>query len=606
MNRKEYLELEIKKHNQLYWVDGNPEISDPDYDKLIEELKILDPNNSLLTKVHTPTISETGKVKHKFPMLSMDKVYSHQDLLKWCRKVARDENEKFLMELKYDGCSAELNNGILSTRGDGIYGENITNKIPITKIVKGEKTENISNFTDEYTKGEIIITKLDFQENPTKLVREDGTPYKTERNAVAGLLNKDEVDLSLGTILTFIDFDEFFISLSLKQLELSPWDMIIESYRNSSPYPGDGIVIKIADKEYAKSLGATDSHLKSEMALKFPNPTGISVLKEVIWSSGKHKLTPIGKVNPVNIGGVTVTNINLHNFKYILDKNIFLGDKLIIERAGDVIPDVQKVIPGINREIVYIETCPVCHSRVEYKEPEMVCLNPDCFGKLRAKILDSVVRIGIEGLGEPTIQKMIDTLNVENLVDILTLQKDKIIQLEGFAEPSSNILFNNIQIVKRDGVYDWQILAALNLPGIGKTLSKELLLNRTLEELKMLSMFELESIENVGPERAKVLSDGLCSNDRYLYDLLKLLPLKKKVAGGQLSGKKFALTGAMPLKRNEIVKLIEEKGGTVAGISKEIDFLVQADPNSISDKSKNALKWGVKIISFEELERVLA
>ncbi len=603
-SRKEFLEKEIKRHNLLYWKEGIPEISDFEYDKLLRELEEIDPSNPLISEIHTPEVSVDSKliekkVKHKFPMRSLKKVYSVEDLIKWCEKVARSEDEVFTIQLKYDGCSAELWVGVLSTRGNGYWGENITDKLQIMNVVTSKSDYYF------YLRGEIVVKKSDFRDKPHIYVAKDGTPYKTEQNAAAGLLNRDDILPSIGTVLTLVDFDNITISRTIKELKTDNWNTLVKPLLELD-YPADGFVIKLQDKEYEESLGITDHHPKGQMSLKFSNPTGETVLEDVVWSAGKIKLTPIGKVWPVEVGGVIIQNVNLHNYKYILDNNIHIGDFLVVERAGGVIPDVQEVNPGEIRTTINILHCPVCGKEVEYKEPEIVCTNQNCEGKEMAKLLDSVTRIGIERLGEPTLRKMVNTLGVVDLVDIFNLTKENILELEGFAEESTNNLYNEIQTVKQIGVYEWQILSVLNLYGIGRTLSKSLLEVVSLNKLRSMSTSELEVMKGFGKERARVLHYGLLISSNYIDTLLKILPIREvAVQESPLYGKEIALTGAGDRPRPMIIEMIESRGGTVKSVSKTTDILVAADPNSGTEKTKKAREYGTQVISYQELMDIM-
>jgi len=603
MDRKEFLEKEIRRHDNLFWVEGQPEISDPDYDKLVEELREIDPDNYLVNKINTPEVKGKYKIKHIQPMLSLDKVYSIENLIKWCEKVARNEDEEFLIQLKYDGCSAELAQGVLSTRGDdGIFGDDISNKLVIMEILKNDKPILGTDCID-YVRGEILIKKSKFQEIKDRMGKRK---YKTPRNMCAGILNRDDIDTSFGPFLTLVDFNLYSLIFSLKIMKTSlDWAHLIKTFKESQ-FPSDGIVIKIRDQIYAKSLGETNHHPKSEISLKFANPTGETTLIGVEWSPGKHVLTPIGKVKPVEISGVTISNINLHNFKYIIDNDIHINDTIIVERAGDVIPDVQESYPtdGKERIEITITHCPICNHLVNYIEPVIICSNENCSGKHLAQLIDSVRRIGIERLGEPTLKKMIEDLEVKNLVDVFNVLKDDLFNLERFAESSSDNLFGEIQKVKDNGVFEWQILSSLNLAGIGTTLSKDLLKNRSLEELRRMNVDQFLEVDGIGPERAKMLVEGLSLNSNYIDQLLEILPIKE-VSNMNISGMSFVLTGTMPMKRKDIIRMIEDKGGQVKGMTKDTNYLVSSDPESESGKMKTAKEYGTAIISFEELLNML-
>ena len=597
MNRKTFLENEIRKHNKLYWKENAPIISDPNYDNLVRQLEKIDPNNELLREIHTPQVTSEGKVRHQKPMLSLEKVYSIEGILKWCTKVARSEEEEFKIQPKYDGCSAELTSGILSTRGDGLFGEDITSQLPIIKIEKDGQT--ISGLLcNENVKGEILFKKSEFTKNRSKITKKNGEEYKNERNATGGLINRDDIDFSIGTILTLVDFEETSFVIKLKNIPNFDWDPLIK-FTQTDDYPADGLVLKIKDEEYAESLGATSSHLKSQIALKFENPTGETVLEEVMWSAGKHTLTPIGKVTPVEISGITIQHANLHNYKYILDNDIHIGDTLIIERAGDVIPDVQKVIPGNVRIKITINKCPICNSQVEYIEPKIICVNKDCPGKHINKLMDSVTRIGIERLGLPTLEKMVSDLGVYDLVDIFKLKKEDIMTLEGFAESSSENLFLEIQKVKTKSVLEWQILSSLNIPGVGNTLSQILLKNKTLNDIRNMSESQFLDFDGVGPERAKVLINGLSLNSHYIDFLLHILPVR--LSPLPIAVTTFCMTGKFPEKKAYYKELLEPHGfKDMDSVKEDLDYLICDDLKG-SGKQKKAEKLGIPIITSSEL-----
>lgn len=591
MDRKLWLEKEITRHNHLYWFLNNPEISDTDYDKLVREYDELVPGNTFTSQIFTPSISSEGKVTHINPMLSLDKVYSKEELLKWASKYARDEDEPFVIELKYDGCSAELANEVLSTRGDGHVGEDISSKIGIIDF------DTYSNGKDsKYQRGELILLEKDFEENKHLFVRKDGTPFKNTRQAVPGLLNRDDITEEIKGFIKFINFD--YIRYHIPFKELSNFDY--EKMKEFSEIPIDGLVVKLADIEYRNSLGFTSHHPKGEIAYKFANPEAETILLDVEWSAGKNDLTPVGKVEPVEISGVTVSNVNLHNMKYIIDKDICIGDILTIERAGDVIPDFVSRVPGENRISITITTCPFCGATVEYIEPKMVCTKDNCVGKKLQKLCDSVTRIGIERLGKPTILKMIEVLHVDSLADILTLKLSQIQTLPGFGETSSLNLFNEIQKVIENGVYEWQILASLNLTGIGKTLSKDLL--DKSETIENLLQMDLENFENMGEIRAQILREGIRSNLTYIFRLKTILPVKTTIENGSSESKgTICFTGKFPEQKKFYYKIAEEKGlEVVEKVSKDLTYLAVADPSKGSNKQTTAEKYGVKILSIEQ------
>lgn len=593
MFREKELEKIIRRHDKLFWEGNNPEISDEEYHTLTKELRDINPKNPVLLEIHTPVVSSTGNVKHVVPMLSLDKVYSIEELIEWADKVKRHDQEVFCIENKFDGWSVEKNRDVLSTRGDdGLIGDNISNKLVYIKMIDGS---TVSNFS--YIHGELVMLKSDFEQVKTQIFRKNGKPYKTPRTILTGLLTKDEIRDGVGKVLTLIPFDSFQIQATFEALKTIDWNRLIEERKNAD-YPIDGLVLKLADIEYAQSLGSTSHHVRSAMALKFTNPTGRTVLRSIRWSIGKHKITPVGEVDPVKISGVMVDSPNLHNYKYIMDNEIYIGDTLIVERCGDIIPDVQSVIPGEERRPILIPRCPACDGLVEFKDPELVCINPECIGKHIKRLVDAVVRIGIERLGEPTIVKLV-SIGVSDLIDVFNLTKKDILGLERFGESSSENLFNEIQKVKTKGVYEWQLLASLNIQGVGRRMSKMILENMSLEELRNKTVEELEKIKGVGFVTAHSIYCNLKSYDEYINGLLTILP----IIGEELVETKgtICFTGKMPEKRSHYENIAREEGyEPVTRVTKDLSLLVCMDPNSNSGKAKKAKQYGVRIMHLDE------
>ncbi len=604
LDRIMYLEDEIEKHNKLYWENSNPEISDVDYDKLVEELREIDPDHELVNQVNSPNVSSSGKVKFEKEMTSLGKEYALPPFLKWASKVARIPNEVFYLNLKFDGCSGLQKDFILATKGDGIEGENVSNKIPILKILKNGEFISASDFKGE-CRGEILILKSDFQKYKHKLLRKNGESYKNERNASSALLATDRIDPSIGEVLTLVDFENDMLELTYTELLAFDWDTYIHNAQHESDFPADGIVLTLKDKDYFEELGYTSHHPRGAMAMKFTNPSAESVLRDIEWSVGKYAITPVGKIDPVEISGVTVTNVNLHNWKNIVDRGLRYHDIVTIERAGDVIPYLSKIIETdtLNSYIVYPNECPVCYSETEYKEPEIICPNPECAGKLEVKLFDAVTRIGIDGLGRPTIRKMIQSLNVRSLADILGLVKKDIIQLDGFAKGSTDKLFNELQRVKSEGVDEWQILASLNLKGIGKTLSKKLLSEgRNLKWLQDSAQYELEQLADMGEIRASVLYFGLIEEKDYIDTLLSILSVKEAFKGTQM---KICMTGSFPKKKGIYAKDLAQYGvEACSSMSKAISYCIQNSKKS-SGKSNKADKYGIPVVSIEEFYNII-
>ncbi len=597
-NRIEILEHEVRNDDHAYWILNNPVTPDDVYDRNVNELLELDPDNEYLKKPKTPVVDSQGKVKHIVKMLSLEKKYSFGEILIWCKKVARTYEERFKIMPKYDGVSGDLKKGTLATRGDGEIGEDITHKLPFMTIVKHHNNPDV--------RGEIVFKKSIFASIKNTFKRKSGELYKNERNAVGGILTRDDLDIM--KVLTFIDFNFVVNIKTLKELEdggEEQWNDFVELAQHID-YPIDGMVIQIADSSYGSALGTTRHHRKDSMAFKFANPFVWSKILDIIWSPGKHVLTPVAVIEPVEISGVTVTNVSLHNLKNIIDMGICIGDKVKVERAGDVIPYISEVIPGEDRVGGQITTCPVCSHDVEYIDPDLTCINPDCPGKHLRSLIDAVERIGIERLGKPTLKKMVETLGVTDLIDIFNLTKEDIIQMESFKERSTDNLFNEIQKPIKEGVFEWQLLACLNIEGIGRSLSKDLLESKDLFTLASYAVTDWEQIDGIGPERANSLVKGFLDNGIYLSKLSKILPIKsphEKVEGLI----KICFTGRFPENKKVYYEMLKDYGGyeVMDKVNKETQILVVADPSKRSNKMKAAEKKGIQIMGIDELLEII-
>jgi len=463
---KELVEI-VTHHNKQYWELDESEISDADYDFLKRELEHLDPENDLLTKIDDSAFEWGTKVIHNKPMLSLDKVFSLEEILTWATKVSRNSEELFDIQLKYDGAAGKLNQTTnqLVTRGDGIEGVDVSDKMPIIDI------ESSSNDTELL--GEIIFNNNSFEYY--KINNKTEKTYKNSRNAIGGILrtkNISEVDPSIQ--LVFVDHESVSDHLKLKELENDFNEVTANLLADMDNYPSDGIVIKLHDREYSESLGATGHHPRGAIAYKFPDAEYPTKLIDVIWQSGKRKLTPVAIVEPVDIDGATVSRVSLHNALNVITKDIKINDTVYIKRSGSVIPYITKREKADDRQAVNVDCCPICNHAVKYVEPELYCTNTFCLGNIKKQLSESVKTLGIEELGYPTVEKMVDTLGIKTVSDILLLEWEDIESLDGYAAKSADKLYSNINTLVANGVSDYLILASINIKGIGKTLSKQL------------------------------------------------------------------------------------------------------------------------------------
>jgi DNA ligase (NAD+) len=593
MNKEQLLQA-IKYHRQKYWVENNPEISDSEYDQLELRLKKLAPNDPLLVKIEGPTIVG-DTIKHPKMMLSLNKVFSLEELLKWGTKVIRSPKEKLSLSPKFDGIASTYyhKDQLLATRGrDGLHGENVSHKLPIIEL------ESDQDATIVDIVGEVLVKKSEFEN--AKVTRKSGEPFKTPRNMAAGLMTpaRKDTDQLVGKVqLTMVDYKKFEISTEYQYLEKN-WDTVVERFRDSD-YPLDGVVIRITDEKYHESLGVTSHHPRGSVAFKFNDEEKKTIIRGIKWQVGKtRKLTPVAIIDPIVVNGVTIESPTLHNAKRVIDFDLHIGDTAYVSRHGDVIPHIDRVEPGENREPIKIDNCPNCEGPLDYKEPELWCLNIDCDGSLVRQLVHATKTIQVDELGEPTIQKMVETLEVKTLADIITLEYEDVLALDGFAETSAATLYNNIQLVIKK-VEDWKILASLNIKGIGKTLSKQLLLKHSFEELMSLSLEEVEKEQNFSFERSYTLLKGFEDNSELINELHQLMNVITTKSSGPDTRSTVCFSGKLPQKKDFYRKIAESKNmSVVASVTSKLTMLVSSGESTA--KLEKAQKRGIPVLSIDE------
>jgi DNA ligase (NAD+) len=608
-NRIASLEERINRAKLCYWEDdelNGDRITDGQYDVLIEELRELDSENILLTEPEYVGDSK-DTVEHDTPMLSLEKVYSKEELLKWCDKVARDNNERYAISPKYDGMAGchYKEKGILASRGDGYKGENLTDKIPLINFEQEEKSKTFGK-SQQKIYGEILIKKSDFKS--CTLTRKNGDPFKTERNLVAGVMNpsrKDMDEIKDKVQLTFVQHNSQ-TRVCTKDVIASTWDTIVENIE-SIDYPIDGIVIKLYDIAYGKTLGATSHHPRHSVAFKFPDEKHWANIISIDWQVGKRKITPVVYIEPTEIDGVTVKKATLHNAKNVLDMDIQEGDMVSIVRRGGVIPYIESSKPGKTRKRPILEKCPSCQEPVFYDEPELVCKNTDCDGSIKKKLTTAAKILEIDGLSDGTISKIVEYFQGEviSVADLLRLRYDDFIELDGFADKSSQKLEDNILVVTQ-GVEDWKILASLSLEGIGRTLSKQLLARVNLAELRNLVEDDLYDFDNMGPERIEVLVSGLYDSSNIIDDIISQgvniveTKVKRNSVITQADIKKtICFSGSFPKAKRFYQQLARDNGLVVTdSVTRKLDYLVTAGAST--SKVKKARNYKITILEAND------
>lgn len=588
------LEQQIIFHRNKYWVENDPDISDEEYDRLIESLKRINPRHVLLTDIEYNVSFGGEKIPHSKSLLSLEKVFTFDSIKNWLQKVARNTDEMFIITPKYDGicCKYYASQNVIATRGDGIEGENITSKLPLLEF----ESDNLQN--NQNIVGEIIIKFSEFEK--CELRRKDGSKYKTARNLVSGIMNLKDITPIVGKIkLTFIDHKKISTKFKYSDFNLEYWEQIIHyitALKNT--YPMDGIVIELEDELYGDSLGVTSHHPRSKIAFKFENQFAYGTIESVSFSSGKRKLTPVANITPIVINGVTIKRVTLHNAKMIIDNNIHIGDELKVVRSGDVIPYVAGVSQGTHRTPIKLNECPYCKSKLEYREPELYCTNVNCNGTSSKLLFESVRALGIEGIGQTTIDKFVESLEITSIIDILTLEEDDITDLPDFGEISAANIVSNISKVIKE-VEDYKILASLNIKSIGVNLSKQILKVYTLNELMEVSHFELNEIQGIGQIRAVELQNEIANSTSLLLELMEICNIVSTKNINNVSLGTICFSGTFPNKKEYYKTLAENAGYTISdSVTKNLSYLVTAGAST--SKVTKAKSYRVPILKIEE------
>ena len=659
----EALREKIRQHEYLYYVLDNPEISDQDFDRLMQQLKDLEAEHPSLITPDSPTQRVGGKpregfvkVRHSSPMLSLDNTYSEEELRNWERRVHELSGRKdvdYVCELKLDGMSLALiyENGTLVrgvTRGDGTTGEDVTlnvrtvRSIPLS--IDRDKLKKAGISPDFEARGELLMPTAAFKKVNEERERNGLPTFANPRNFTAGTVRQLDANvtaerrldffpyilLSNGRTyferhwetLTALDKAGFKVNQNRKLVHSMDevWAFIQqwEAKRDSLPYEIDGIVVKVDRVALQDELGFTGKAPRWAIAYKYAARAGITKLENVRWQVGRTgKLTPVAELAPVAIGGTTVRNATLHNMDEIGRLGVKIGDYVQVERGGDVIPKVAKVIddkdhPRGTQEIEAPEKCPVCGTKVVRTEGEVDyrCVNANCPAKLLGTILHFASRgvMNIDGMGEALVTQLTERGLVKNVADIYKLTKADLLSLERFADKSAQNILDEIENSKKLPLE--RVIYGLGIRMVGERTAQFLAEHfGSMEALADAGVEELQNVNEVGPKIAESIAEFFSNPaNRELVKRLEKSGLKftgeKKERGTKLAGKTFVLTGTLAkYTRDEAKKMIEDAGGKVIGsVSKKTDYLVAgSDAGSKLDKAK---ELGVAVIDEKEMEKL--
>ncbi len=658
----EALREKIRHHEYRYYVLDAPEISDAAFDLLMNELKRLEADHPDLVTPDSPTQRVGGKpregfvkAKHSSPMLSLDNAYSEEELRDWERRVhelsGRTDLE-YMCELKLDGMSlalvyedGRLERGI--TRGDGNVGEDVTlnvrtvRSIPLS-IANG-KLKKAGIPVDFEVRGEMLMPLAAFRKLNEERERQGLAVFANPRNFTAGTVRQLEPSITAQRRMDYFaymllkDGQTFFDrqsnamdALETAGFKVNPnrklaknldevWQFIQswEAKRESLPYEIDGIVVKVDRAAWQRELGFTGKAPRWAIAYKYAARGAVTQIEDILVQVGRTgKLTPVAALKPVPIGGTTVSRATLHNMDEIERLGVKIGDWVEVERGGDVIPKVVKVVeddkghPRGDKQFEMPEHCPVCGGNVVRTpgEADHRCVNANCPAKLQGTILHFASRhvMDIDGLGEALVNQLTERGLVKNVADLYKLTKDDLLELERMGEKSAENVLAEIKASKELPLE--RVIYGLGIRFVGERTAQFLAEHfGSLDAIMKASAEELEEVNEVGPRIAESIVEFFADehNRKLVSDLRKAgltFTGQKKEKGTKLAGKTFVLTGTLARHtRDEAKKMIEDAGGRVSGsVSKKTDYVVAgSDAGSKLDKAR---ELGVSVIGEEELE----
>ncbi len=656
----ERLRKEIEYHNYRYYVLNSPVISDAEYDRLFRRLQELEEKypeffdpNSPTQRVGAKPVEAFGVVEHRIPMLSLSNAFSEEEMIEFDKRVKRflglpeDEIIEYVAEPKMDGTAISIlyENGRFSraaTRGDGIRGEDVTSNV---RTIRKVPMYLISDDTPPppvlEVRGEVFMEKEAFRKLNEERIKNGEEPFANPRNAAAGSLRqldpritaKRPLDIffyGVGIVEGYEFKTQWELLEKLKSwgLKVNPLSKVcrgvkevlerhkyLESIREQLPYEIDGMVVKVNSIELQRALGEVSRSPRWAIAYKFPPTMESTQILDIIVQVGRTgTLTPVAILKPVRIGGAEVSRATLHNQDEIERKDIRIGDWVFVERAGDVIPEVVKVIKerrtGKEKPFRMPDKCPVCGAPVVKEGAFHRCIGLSCPAQLKARLrhFASKRAMDIEGLGPKLIDQLVDKNLVKDPADLYTIPKEVWASLENMGDKSAENILNALE--KSKDIELHRFIYALGIRHVGEHLSRVLAERfKKLENLYDVTEEELLQVPEIGPEVAKSIVEFFRSpeNRKVIEKLLKngIKPRPVSEEEKPLSGKVFVFTGALSsMTREEAKRLVEERGGKVASsVSRKVDYVVVGEsPGSKLDKAK---KLGIKTMNEEEFLKLV-
>lgn len=654
----ERLQTELRRHEHLYYVLDRPEITDAEYDGLMRRLQELESAHPELVTPDSPTQRVGGaaregfvKVRHSSPMLSLDNALNEEELREFDRRVRETLGpEPFLYtaELKMDGLSmaARYTGGVFRqavTRGDGQVGEDVTENARTIRSLPLRVRD--SGFAEFEVRGEVIMNRRAFERLNAQREAEQQSRFANPRNAAAGALRALEPGLTASRRL---EFYAYFLMVNGEPALDSHWDSLHmlaelgfkvnrppysklcldvdellafcrewEQKRDTLPYEIDGVVAKIDSTEQQKRLGWTAKAPRWAIAIKFPARQEQTVLENIEVQVGRTgALTPVAHLRPVNVGGVTVTRATLHNEDEIARLGVQMGDTVLVERSGDVIPKVVRVVKeGEHRKPFRMPAiCPVCGGEVARQSGEAAsrCMNTNCPARLRESILHFTARgvMDVDGMGEALVEQLVSRGLVRNVADIYDLKLDMLLGLERMGKKSAEKVLANIESSRSRPLP--RVLNGLGIPFVGERTAQILASTfGSVDAIAKASLEELQEAEEVGPKVAQSIRQFFDEpRNQEMVDRLRAAGLvfeqeRTRKNGGPLAGKTFVLTGTLAnLTREQAKEKIEGAGGKVSGsVSKKTHYVVAGE--EAGSKLDKARSLAVPVIGESDLLAML-
>lgn len=646
------LRKEINYHSNLYYNQDAPEISDYDFDMLMKRLKALEKQFPMLITASSPTQrvggvakSDLDKVEHSVPMQSLNDVFSYDEVKEFVDKITQEYGEsiEFVVETKIDGLSVSLEyvNGKLqkgSTRGNGLVGEEITNNL----LMLEEINENLNTNDTIEVRGEVYLSRERFDRLNDELEKQGKPLMANSRNAAAGTLRQLNPEIVKQRGLSIFAFNvqksdkkfathsetiEYMRNIGITTIAYSKVAVGIEQVldrieeigklRASLPYDIDGAVVKVNDLSLRETLGTTTKVPRWAVAYKYPPEEKETVVQEIALQVGRTgQVTPLAIVTPIRVAGSVISKCTLHNFDYIKQKDIRVGDTVKIRKAGDVIPEIVSVVMGRrktdSKEYVVPTVCPICGETLEKEQGQVAlrCSNSECEALKYRSITHFASRdaMNIEGMGEAVVEQLIDTGLLNDVADIYDLRYDDLIKLDNFAERSSKNLLDAINKSKNNTLD--LLLFGLGIRHIGKKAAKTLAKNiDNIHDLEHMMLEHFTAMDDVGEKMAESVVEFFSKDktnqiiQRLEKSGVNIKGIKEEKLSEVLNGKIIAITGSFEeIARNDLAKLIELNGGkTSSSVSKKTTFVIAGE--NAGSKLEKAKELGIEVLSYLDFKQ---